>query len=278
MKKDSLFPSPWKLLGAVGLWAAALVLGSPAFAQIVTSKHDLTSGGSGTNKSSGTDVCAFCHTPHGASTTAPLWNKGTPGTSYTMYSSATLDSTLLAVGSISAACLSCHDGTTSMDNMINIPGSGGYNAAGASAGYTWTPGPTGVMPSGVFNLTNNLANDHPVGAAYCAGFTAAGVCKDPDFKLAGLNRNAAGTITSGTAAAVITGALTDQYWIDTAAGSANVREKTDLILYTRLFVTPAYNLPSVECATCHDPHNAGSGTFLRTSNAASAICVACHNK
>jgi predicted CXXCH cytochrome family protein len=38
----------------------------------------------------------------------------------------------------------------------------------------------------------------------------------------------------------------------------------------------------VQCASCHDPHDAASlgvgGNFLIKSNAASAVCLVCHNK
>ena len=55
--------------------AALMLLGSVANAQdILNSKHDLGGAIAG-----GTDeVCVFCHTPHGANTSAsaPLWNKG----------------------------------------------------------------------------------------------------------------------------------------------------------------------------------------------------------
>jgi len=277
---NSRFHSPTLLL-AVALFLAALLMGQPAVAQILGSKHDLTSAtGTGSYRTTSTaEICVFCHTPHGASTSAPLWNKGLGGSGFTLYSSATLDSSLLPVGSISAACLSCHDGIGGLDNMINAPGSGGYTAGGASQGYTWTVGSNVMAVGTITNLGPDLANDHPVGAAYCAGFPSAGACKDPDFKLTNLNRSVAGTVTSGTTAAVITAALTDQFWIDTGTAN-NTREKTDLILYTRAFTTPAFNLPSVECATCHEPHNGGaSGTpFLRISNAASAVCTTCHSK
>lgn len=53
-------------------------------------------------------------------------------------------------------------------------------------------------------------------------------------------------------------------------------------------VTPASaslvttNIPlytgKLECGTCHDVHNNTNGTFLRVSNAASALCKSCHNK
>ena len=34
----------------------------------------------------------------------------------------------------------------------------------------------------------------------------------------------------------------------------------------------------VECASCHNVHNFAYTPFLRTSNAGSALCLACHNK
>jgi predicted CXXCH cytochrome family protein len=109
-------------------------------------------------------ICVFCHTPHGFNTvqSGPLWNKQINASStYTVYNagsnnSSTLDADAPSLGSVSLACLSCHDGTQAMDNMINGPGSGGmaqpYDAsassgvstgssgtsnAGASAGYIW---------------------------------------------------------------------------------------------------------------------------------------------
>jgi predicted CXXCH cytochrome family protein len=34
----------------------------------------------------------------------------------------------------------------------------------------------------------------------------------------------------------------------------------------------------VECSTCHEPHSTVNQPFLRESNAASALCLKCHNK
>lgn len=47
----------------------------PAAAQIATTKHNLgtSPGGTGVNKFSGTaEICVFCHTPHGADTSAAV--------------------------------------------------------------------------------------------------------------------------------------------------------------------------------------------------------------
>ncbi len=281
MRTYSMFHKPAKLLAAGGLLFAALLAGQTAFAQtIVGSRHDLTTTGTGSIKQTTTaEICVFCHTPHGASAVGPLWNKATSGGAFTYYASPTMDSTaLVATGSTSAMCLSCHDGVSSVDNLINKPGSGGYTAGGALAGYTYTGGVTTLAGSGIRNIGADLSNDHPIGVAWCGGFTA-GACRDADFKIAALNRKVGAVTTTGTTAATTGGALTDTYWIDvTAGGTASVRDKTDMILYTRAFAAPAGNFPSVECASCHEPHNPVNGTFLRTTNAASALCTACHSK
>lgn len=280
------------------LASITLLAAFPAAAGIANTKHNLgsTNTRSGENATAGTDeICVFCHTPHAADTTAPvpLWNKalrtGVTGTTYTSYATlntASLDGETLPVGSVSLACLSCHDGTQAMDNIINAPGSGGYDTTGGganglltSAGWSWAAtgrvSTEGLLNSGIASLGMDLSNDHPIGIAYCGGGISAGKtdaaanCKDKDFK-----SPTEGVINSKQA-----------YWVDTSAGAGAGREKTDMILYTRAFA--AGDGPSVECGSCHDPHvessttdtNSKAGqTFLRIANTGSAVCLACHVK
>ena len=261
-----------------------LFAGSSAFAQVVGSKHDFTAGGDAQQTTSVTDqVCVFCHTPHGADTTAPvpLWNKvlnSNQGrfTRYSTLSTPTFDSLEAPVGSVSLACLSCHDGTQAMDVVLNSPGSGNYSATGAEI----DPGAIGIMTgTPVPNLSGDLSNDHPVSMQYGGGGASdadadglfGGTLGDPDF-----NDPVKATINGQSI-----------WWVDSAdpGGTALTREKTDMLLYTRSDAIGGGGTvePFVECGSCHDPHNAGSATltqvsFLRTSNAASAVCVACHTK
>ena len=302
MRTDTLFHRPVKLLAVGSLLFAALLAGQTAFAQTISgSRHDLSTR---TSVPGTTEVCVFCHTPHGATTGSTsgglLWNRAAPATAgYTVYTSASLDSTALQPMGNSTMCFSCHDGVTSLDNMVNKPGSGGFTAGGAVTGWTWTPaaGPlTGIFNIGAGPVSAlDISNDHPISVAYCGGFTA-GACNDPDFKLTAATQQLqrkplGGVVTSGAAAAVV-GALTDQYWIDTitALGSivtatANIRDKTDMFLYPLAFATPAGIFPSVQCASCHEPHmgittvaNDGLTSFLRRPNAGSALCLSCHTK
>ncbi|MEO5660029.1 MAG: cytochrome c3 family protein [Polaromonas sp.] len=273
---------------AGGVAIALLALGglgsAPALAGIANTKHNLGSLGTGPNTFSGTaEICVFCHTPHGADTSAsvPLWNRAlaAPATyqTYNSLGTSSLDGATAPVGSVSLACLSCHDGTQAMNVMINQPGSGGYNATGAALSGTWTG--SGTMPSGaITNLGTDLRNDHPVGiqygggmpgnVAYTAGVIADGAFRDADFR--------------GTQWANLNG--NDVWWVDTpGTGGVGTREKTDMQLYTRL-ETGASPVPGatgnqalVECASCHDPHSENP-TFLRVANTNSAVCLACHIK
>lgn len=294
----------WRAASAGFVAALFLLLGGTAAAQtsgIVTTKHNLGSTGTGNHVTDTAEVCVFCHTPHGGSTDAPapLWNKrlGSNGTSatgatYTTYASLqtpSLDGTVASVGSISIACLSCHDGTQAMDNIINAPGSGslfdnggdGVNNGNDGRGYTWVTAAAGVVDAtgrligGAAALGTDLSNDHPIGIQYCGGGVGAtGAttnCRDQDFNA--LNTD---TINGNTV-----------FWVETGGTG---KQRTDLPLYVRATGDGAGLGPLVECGSCHDPHVSsnqagptGTGrvageTFLRISNASSAVCTACHVK
>jgi predicted CXXCH cytochrome family protein len=272
----------WTAGAAIALLALGVLGSAPALAGIANTKHNLGSAGTGTNKFSGTaEICVFCHTPHGADITAavPLWNRTLSAPSiYTTYNSlgtSSLDGATAPVGSVSLACLSCHDGTQALNVMINSPGSGTVAplpfGAVITGGNLTTDGKLGV--GAITNLGKDLQNDHPIGIQYGGGMPgiatpypkatiADRAFKDPDFKgiqYANLNGN-------------------DVWWVDTAGGTAGTREKTDMQLYTRpAFAGTTGNQALVECASCHDPHTENV-TFLRIDNAGSAVCLACHIK
>ena len=281
-------------IGAVAL-AGGSLLSTDALAGVSDTRHNLGASGTvlGANQTTNTaDVCVFCHTPHSSNSATgapPLWNKNLPSSTYTMYSnsgSSTLDaansSGSLAAGSTSLACLSCHDGTQAIDNVINAPGSGGYNSDGGGANgvaFNWTSSATldtdGKISNQATNLGTDLSNDHPIGVAYCGGVATGAYgdggtagCIDGDFK----NIRKVG---SGSSA---------QYWVDVTGGTG-AREKTDMYLYTRQF-GGSFNGdgygPSVECGSCHDPHVVAKETnqvaFLRVSQSSSGLCLSCHAK
>ena len=57
-----------------------------------------------------TRACIFCHTPHGASSDPPLWNRYSSGANYSTYHSSTAKASVGQPTGASKLCLSCHDG------------------------------------------------------------------------------------------------------------------------------------------------------------------------
>lgn len=238
------------------------------------------------------EVCVYCHTPHGANAnvTLPLWNRTIRATTYTTYAAlgTMMTQPVTQPGANSLACLSCHDGQTAVDSIINMPGAGGYNPAQATTqnntflnawnnsrgpdatvhiGLDATPSVgclachsagAGVVGAGAtdfaaFALGTDLRNDHPVGVRFPP--SGPGVDFNPP-----------------------TATRTSVRWFDSNGnGMPDTRE-------VRLYESgDGYE---VECASCHDPHGVPSGgtgspfnpSFLRVANTASALCLTCHTK
>ncbi len=99
----------------------------------------------------------------------PLWNHMSTTSSFALYGSGTFDgvATITQPGSVSLACLSCHDGTVALENFSGV-----------------TTGTTYIFHS---NLGTNLGNDHPIGFVYDAALAATdGALHDPTAQPSGL--------------------------------------------------------------------------------------------
>ncbi|NMG74064.1 cytochrome c3 family protein [Aromatoleum diolicum] len=264
---------------------------------ITNTRHNLTQRPIGTgsafmdgSRNDYGQVCVYCHTPHGANTKiqVPLWNRTIRGNvtfnTYNELNTSSLTQAVTRPGANSLSCLSCHDGQTAVDSIINMPGSGLYKASQEDAATTdngflnlWTKGGdgagsptehTGLNNSGAgclachapgafvnatdfraFVIGTDLRNDHPVGITFPTNNT--------DFK-------------------ATTGAKGPTRFFD-VEGNGNLDSK-DIRLYD------TGDGPEVECASCHDPHGVDSGagtfnaSFLRVSNDGSAVCLTCHTK
>jgi len=132
----------------MGLAAGFFIYVTPASAgSILGSAHDFSTQGW-----SAGEICIACHTPHNANTTvsqAPLWNHTLTTTTFTVYSSPTLDAgTPGQPGASSRLCLSCHDGTVAVDSY------------GGRVGTNFMTGPEAVGAGG------NLSDDHPISITY----------------------------------------------------------------------------------------------------------------
>jgi len=298
-------------VAAAVVGVAMFAAGTASAGSIKNTKHNLGSTGTGPNHTTGTEeICIFCHTPHGGDNGAPvpLWNKVLTTSTFKTYDqlgTSTYDAAQAPIGSVSLACLTCHDGSQAIDNIINAPGSGGYDNTGGGANglaWAWTSSdgsldtngkfnPGADSPSGtvIFNLGSDLTNDHPVSMQYAGGgyssSNVTGPGRDSDF---------APALQIGSTA---------RWFVDNTTMAGNLGstggafDKWDFKLYTRdttgwaadsRGVTFAGTTePFVECGSCHDPHMETT-TFLRIdpttnpngamSNSGSAICLTCHTK
>jgi predicted CXXCH cytochrome family protein len=205
------FTSIAKVAGGLALMAAS----SAAMASVSDTAHNLSVTGEGahmTGANGTTEICIFCHTPHGGNqlTNAPIWNRATSSTGvYTRFSSLgriTFDADEAPIGGVSIACLSCHDGTQARNSVINGPGSGPNSNTVTTDGLasTWldgtepstaylsalAPSDNGTFSGDLIYLGTDLRNDHPISMQYGGGgYTAAvglstpvgSATTDPDF-------------------------------------------------------------------------------------------------
>ena len=135
-----------------------------AYAQtgIRNTRHNLSAGSVNTVRAvSESELCVFCHTPHGGQTEAPLWNRAFSGMTYTPYTSPSLQGSTRQPDGNSKLCLSCHDGSIALGALINTPNTGpaGTIAMSGVAG-------DGTMATGAMRIGTNLLNHHPISFVY----------------------------------------------------------------------------------------------------------------
>lgn len=266
------------------------------FGNFTTSLPNIaTSGINGT-----TEICVFCHTPHHSNTgangdRAPIWNRNnSTAASYTAYGT-TLGGSIIDnsnfdyPGSTTLACLSCHDGVTTFDNLANRPGKG----IGAMTGATfWNNGSvvSNKMTSGRLNIGTDLSNDHPVSVKYTEPYNAlVGVASLRPSNTVISSIDVAAGLADSTAS-FDGGNLSKNLWA--VKGFINASATIGDLLR-------GFSKNTVECSSCHDPHfnnkswnevdstyGSGnqefesSGLFLRRvgGNSGSGLCRTCHNK
>ena len=148
-----------------------------------------------------TQICVFCHTPHGAETgtngseKVPLWNRrlantsGGPSITYQKYNSSSLDSagTLTQPTNVSKLCLSCHDGTMAI-GAVNVlsgkftdrdPTTAEIAMQGTSTGGKMAAG-QGETTGFTRFLGTDLTNDHPISMTFDSTLASAdGEMRDP---------------------------------------------------------------------------------------------------
>ncbi len=136
-------------------FAMALLTPVSADDSILNSKHDLSAQGPGPIRAIGeNEVCVFCHAPHNNAPQTPLWNRENPRTHYRIYESSTTDARIDQPSGPSKMCLSCHDGSMALGNVLS-----------RSAAYPIVM-TARTIPPGPADLTSDLSDDHPIGFRY----------------------------------------------------------------------------------------------------------------
>ena len=237
----------WLVIGILVMLGQAI----PAFAvkiiDVSSTRHNLSVNAPTSNFYADVEdeVCIFCHTPHNAGGSTPLWNRYSAAISFTLYSSATLEDAVYSDGllpseSTSRLCLSCHEGTVALNALVN-PGGTGVNPVMGGGGDRFSD----IYPAfaGPY-FTDDLTRMHPIGFDY------------NDASLTDV----------------------DIYDFDGTPGPENAGLKFipgssgEKFLECSTCHDPHVN---GELATGGDP---AYWKFLRIPNTSSAMCLACHNK
>ncbi len=250
---------------------------------IVTTKHNLSVSSTGKIKAtSETEICLFCHTPHNSRPVAPLWNRNDPGSMYTLYSSSTLQSLPGQPDGSSILCLSCHDGTIALGNVIS-----------RTANIEMTSG--SFMPAGHSNFGNNLSKNHPISFTYRSDLALndgqlknpsaitppvalknskvqCTSCHDPhkniysDFLVAApQNSNLCNSCHQRTNWAQSSHNLSTKTWNGVAPNPWPYSDRS--------MTTVGQN----GCESCHNPHNSESKSMLLKYSNEENNCLDCHN-
>ncbi|MBI5921631.1 MAG: hypothetical protein HY847_08240 [Betaproteobacteria bacterium] len=282
MSRFFTYPKAFVFAGVLMLLALPIWLPvEPVYAEIATTKHNLSVSGPGTRKSTNeAEVCVFCHAPHNSSPSGQLWNRRV-GASYTPYTSSTRKSIAGQPNGASLLCLSCHDGTIALGE-VRSRGTAISMAGGAMSGNSL--------------LGTDLSNDHPVSFVYDAALVSsrgelaspATLARPSKVRLDGSNRmqctachdphdNANGKflVVANTSSALCNTCHIKNYW--TGSDHRNSTRTWNGAGTTPWPHTSGTTVAANACENCHRPHTAGGGQRLLNYATEESNCFNCHN-
>jgi len=274
-----------RVVQSIALLAALVLLAAAADAQVATTKHNLSVTGPSTVKAaSETQVCIFCHTPHNASPAAQLWNRRSPTATYTPYTSTTTRGGAAQPNGASLLCLSCHDGTIALGEVLS------------RATPITMAGAVTTMPVGsAGRLGTDLGDDHPISFAYTATLASQrnGEFANPATLTGPVKLDAAGNmqctschnphgtafekflVVNNTGSALCITCHLKPGW---SAGSHATSTKTWNGLGTDPWpATSGTTVAANGCENCHRPHSAPGRKFLLHQATEEGTCYSCHN-
>jgi predicted CXXCH cytochrome family protein len=262
----------------------------------VMGMHNLSPGSPSPIQGPGNGPCIYCHVPHsGNGNIAPLWNQTLSTATYTTYTSTTnvnRGNQQMPLGSDSALCLSCHDGTVGVADTVlfgQLPTSG-----------SWIQGD---------NFTTQLQSSHPFSLLkplkdnidLISTLASQGKTGDKTLALQLINGNVECTSCHNPHVQSIDKLSMNFLVLDSSNGQMclDCHDPTRTMIGGQNQVNPlagwaagihatAQNkvsgqanlgsygtVASNACISCHEPHNAsGPVRLLRQAN--EADCAACH--
>ncbi len=256
---------------------------SQAWAGIAATKHNLSVSGPGTVKATGeTQICVFCHAPHNAAPSMQLWNRRTPASTYTPYTSSTAKANAGQPTRGSLMCLSCHDGTIALGEVLSRA------SAVAMASGTTTLGAGNTL------LGTDLSDDHPVSIAYTLTLASTrGELADPATLTGPVRLDSTGQlqctschdphedpngkflVMPNQASALCQVCHLKNYW---AQSDHSLSPKTwNGVGASPWAHTSGATVAANGCENCHRPHSAGGKRWLQNAAAEEANCYPCHN-
>ncbi len=253
-------------------------------ADILDTPHNLSVSGSGAVRAeSETRLCIFCHTPHRAAQGGGvLWNRLDSTATYVPYESATLRATVGQPTGASKMCLSCHDGTIALGQLLSEPSEIGF------------VGGVRLLPAGASQLGTDLRDDHPISFDYDDSIAAGNLELVDSGSLNGsVQLDAFGEVQctschdphdSGFGKFLLAPAEDSALCLtchDPPDWDASVHA-TSPALWNGAppdpwehseFATVSANA----CANCHRSHSAGSDQWILNYPAEEDNCLVCHN-
>ncbi|MBI4602055.1 MAG: hypothetical protein HY721_08845 [Planctomycetes bacterium] len=243
--------------------------------------HNLSASGPGQVRAqSETEVCIFCHTPHGSAGVEPLWNRSVAPGPYLIYQSTSLRAQVGQPTGASKLCLSCHDGTIALGSVLSRP------QPIAMAG-------SDRMPAGPTNLGTDLSDDHPVSFSYAsslAGSSAELVQTAAIPAPVTLDKNGEVQCTSchephdnsygdflarpNVAGALCTSCHRPLSWTTSGHATSSALVSPDV---ASVLEADAASVAQNACKGCHQPHGAAGKPWILHRENISATCVPCHD-
>jgi predicted CXXCH cytochrome family protein len=266
-----------------GLCLLAILLPAGAANQgIRETKHNLALSGAVKGAGVGeTELCQFCHTPHGGETEKALWNHSISTATYIPYSSTTMKASVGQPTGDSKLCLSCHDGTVALGMLRRAK-------PGAAARMATTR-----MAPGRAVLGTDLSDDHPVSFTYDSTVAANAQLKDPatlhDKVLLDARRQVQCTschdphnnqygmflVQNNYASALCLNCHDPKLW--TGSAHRNSGRTWNGMGRKPWPHSSQSTVAGNGCENCHAPHNAGTHQRLLNYPQAEDNCLVCHN-